>query len=140
MGTAILSLKDTMGESSNFPKTWTFEIQVLKLVVRLQIVNNFKVKWSIVLRWNEIREVIIICLIRDFEADFLWKVSLKILNSGIILNTFTHDTGVFDQTSWTHVSLASFLCDIGKQCKTRSDAAKCGDWSGFPLFAYRSVF
>ena len=26
-----------------------------------------------------------ISLIQDFEADFLWKVSLKILNSGIIL-------------------------------------------------------
>ena len=31
-----------------------------------------------------------ISLIQDFEADFLWKVSLKILNSGIILKTFTH--------------------------------------------------
>ena len=31
-----------------------------------------------------------ICLIQYFEADFLWKVSLKILNSGIILKTFTH--------------------------------------------------
>ena len=29
-------------------------------------------------------------LIQNFEADFLWKVSLKILNSGIILKTFTH--------------------------------------------------
>ena len=28
---------------------------------------------------------IIIPLIQHFEADFLWKVSLKILNSGIIL-------------------------------------------------------
>ena len=28
--------------------------------------------------------------IQHFEADFLWKVSLKILNSGIILKTFTH--------------------------------------------------
>ena len=37
-----------------------------------------------------IRESIIICLIQHFEADFLWKVSLKILNSGIILKTFTH--------------------------------------------------
>ena len=27
-------------------------------------------------------------LIQHFEADFLWKVSLKILNSGIILKTF----------------------------------------------------
>ena len=29
-----------------------------------------------------------VCLIQHFEADFLWKVSLKILNSGIILKTF----------------------------------------------------
>ena len=26
-----------------------------------------------------------------FEADFLWKVGLKILNSGLILKTFTHE-------------------------------------------------
>ena len=31
-----------------------------------------------------------VSLIQDFEADFLWKVNLKILNSGIILKTFTH--------------------------------------------------
>ena len=31
-----------------------------------------------------------ISLIQHFEADFLWKVNLKILNSGIILKTFTH--------------------------------------------------
>ena len=31
-----------------------------------------------------------ISLIQHFEADFLWKVSLKILNSGLILKTFTH--------------------------------------------------
>ena len=31
-----------------------------------------------------------ISLNQHFEADFLWKVSLKILNSGIILKTFTH--------------------------------------------------
>ena len=28
--------------------------------------------------------------IQHFEAEFLWKVSLKILNSGIILKTFTN--------------------------------------------------
>ena len=28
--------------------------------------------------------------IQHFEADFLWKVSLKVLNSGIILKIFTH--------------------------------------------------
>ena len=32
----------------------------------------------------------IFSLIQDFKADFLWKVSLKILNSGLILKTFTH--------------------------------------------------
>ena len=31
----------------------------------------------------------IISLIQHFETDFLWKVSLKILNSGLILPTFT---------------------------------------------------
>ena len=37
-----------------------------------------------------IRKSIIIRLIQHFEADFLWKVSLRILNSGVILKTFTH--------------------------------------------------
>ena len=30
-----------------------------------------------------------VSLIQHFEADFLWKVSIKILNSGIILKTST---------------------------------------------------
>ena len=37
----------------------------------------------------------------------------------------------------THISLVSFLWDIDKQCKPRSEAAECGIWSGSPLFAYR---
>ena len=41
-------------------------------------------------RLKLIRKAIMISLIQHFEADFLWKVSLKILNSGIILKTFTH--------------------------------------------------
>ena len=32
----------------------------------------------------------------------------------------------FRENSLTHKSLQSFWWDIGKQCKTRSDAAKCG--------------
>ena len=32
---------DIMGESSKFPKSWMFEIQILKLAVCLQSVNNF---------------------------------------------------------------------------------------------------
>ena len=39
---------------------------------------------------NKIREAIVNGLIQDFEADFLWKVSLKNLNSEIILKTFIH--------------------------------------------------
>ena len=31
-----------------------------------------------------------VSLIQHFEADFLWKVSLKMLNSDIILKTFPH--------------------------------------------------
>ena len=31
-------------------------------------------------------------MIQHFEADFLWKVSLKILISGITLKTFPHVT------------------------------------------------
>ena len=37
-----------------------------------------------------IREPVIIFLIQHFETDFLLKVSLKILNSRIILKSFTH--------------------------------------------------
>ena len=37
-----------------------------------------------------IREATIISLIKHFEAGFLWKASLKILNSGLILKTFSH--------------------------------------------------
>ena len=49
-----------------------------------------------------------ISLIQHFEAYFLWKVSLKILYSGILLKTFTHvlsflerEYKIFDQTYWT---------------------------------------
>ena len=37
-----------------------------------------------------IRKAIIIWTIQYFEADFLGKVSLEILNLGIILKTYTH--------------------------------------------------
>ena len=43
---------------------------------------------------NKLDISIIICVNQHFEADFLWKVGLKILNSGIILKTFTHSLPV----------------------------------------------
>ena len=64
-----------------------FETQILKLVVCPLNIHYFKIKWSIVFRQTV---PIIILPIQHFEADFLWKVSLKILNSGVILKTFTH--------------------------------------------------
>ena len=46
------------------------------------------------LRLTETKSEKVTCIfilnIKQFEADFLWKVSLKILNSGIILKTSTH--------------------------------------------------
>ena len=50
-------------------------------------------------------------------------------------------TGILQLNSkLSHISIAFFLWNIGKQYKTRSDASKRGVWSGSPLFAYRSFF
>ena len=37
-----------MGESSQFPKSWTFEIQILKLARMAIKMDNLKLKWLIV--------------------------------------------------------------------------------------------
>ena len=42
-----------MGESSKFPKSWTFETPFLKFAVYLLIMHNFKFKWSNVLIQTE---------------------------------------------------------------------------------------
>ena len=57
-----------------------------------------------------------ISLIQHFEADFLWKVSLKILNSGIIiiLIIFTHfnsyPIGIFTGVFFIQGLPAQFTC------------------------------
>ena len=125
-----------MGESSKFPKSSTFETQILKLAVCQLNIHNFKVrkvakirnkynqvphltqdttwesvkntfkyhkrkprgqpfpkfKWSFVFKQTvyKHKKAITIILIQDFELDFLRKVSLKILNSGMLLEIFTH--------------------------------------------------
>ena len=48
--------------------------------------------------YTKIGKPIIISLIQYFEANFLWKVSLKILNSGLILKTFTPEDANEDYT------------------------------------------
>ena len=42
---------------------------------------------------KQITDTIIVFLFQYFEAGFLWKVNLKILNSGLILKTFTQVIG-----------------------------------------------
>ena len=44
------------------------------------------------------------------------------------------------KTSLTHISLASHLWDIGKQCRPRSDATERGVWSGSTLFAHKNFY
>ena len=63
-----------------------------------------------------------VALIQHFEADFLWKVSLKILNSGIILKTFTHADTMFIAT------LFSYNTGISEKCIkiNRPDTLKIG--------------
>ena len=48
-----------------------------------------------ILNWpKQITEAIIICIIQHFEADFLWKVSLKFLKSGKIPKTVTSENSL----------------------------------------------
>ena len=73
-----------MGESSKFSKLF-FQNYHLKICNMPTIYSQFEASMVNFLKTDWIREPIIICWIQHFEADFLWKVSLQILNSGIIL-------------------------------------------------------
>ena len=62
---------------------------------------------------------IIICRIQNFEADFLWKVSLKILSSGLILKTLTHVKG---RLISLHCVLSGEAKDSSFLCADREDS------------------
>ena len=80
-----------MGKSLKFPKSGALEYQNLKLAVCLQNIENSKLNVQIPLDELKLNQISYYYLQNSaFEADFLWKVSLKILSSGIILKTFTH--------------------------------------------------
>ena len=74
-----------------FPKSWTLNIQIFietcKMATKYWQIQVLKVNCLLIykLKINQSSN-----LIQHFEADFLWKVSLKILNSGIILKALTH--------------------------------------------------
>ena len=71
---------------SNFNRT--FSKQIVKTLIRCILQRLI---WACTVCLCTIKRTLgLYGLIQHFEADFLWKVSLKILNSGIILKTFTH--------------------------------------------------
>ena len=67
------------------------------------MINCVKITWKL------IRGSIKTCLFQHFEADFLWKVSLITLNSGLILKTFTHGN-TFGLSKITDKKTASKYC------------------------------
>ena len=76
---------------------WKHGIQNYKLTLRKKVCAT-KYGYFSILRLtfyftheNLIFKTIQIWLIQHWEADFLWKVSLKILNSGTIRKTFIHE-------------------------------------------------
>ena len=91
-----------MGESSKFSKSWTLEIKILKLAgwLQKQIISSLN-DWLCFDNQKAKQKAIIVPLIQHFEVDFLWKVSLKVLNSGLILKTFTHVYGCIARVSIT---------------------------------------
>ena len=63
--------------------------------------------------------------------------------SSMIALIFEHErfpARVFHNWCLTHISLASHLWEICKQCRPRSDAAERGVWSGSTLFAHRNFY
>ena len=79
---------------AKIPKSCTLENQNLKLSACLQNTKNSKLNCQIPLdKLKPNQKSYYYLQIQHFEADFLWKVSLKILNSGIIPKTFTHVLG-----------------------------------------------
>ena len=78
--------------------------------------TNLNVNCHDILKY--IGKAVTIYLIQHFEAYFLWKVSLEILNSGIILNTSIHvNVGVsFDNQAdkKTYKSFIPFTVEVWK--------------------------
>ena len=76
--------KFKISKSLNF---WNSNFKTCRMSTKMV---NLKLNDCVEIIWKLIREAIINSLIQHFKADFLWKVSLKILNSGLILKTFIH--------------------------------------------------
>ena len=104
-----------MGESSKFPKSWTLEVQNLKLALCLQ---NSKKKSSLTGQMHfkklKINQRSYNNLPNSVFWGWLsiWKVSLKILNSGLILKTITH---VYAKNKGADQFSAIFICCLHRK-------------------------
>ena len=76
--------------------------------------------------WNELDCTVIQqnLAIGDFSQCIKVKNHLGFKNSNSL--------DCLHESTLTHISLASFLWDIDKQCRPRSEATECGVLSGFP--------
>ena len=76
----------------NIPQMPNLRISTLKTCSLSTKINLSSSECKFVCRLpeNKSEKINIVCLIQNFETELLWKVSLKILSSGIILKTFTH--------------------------------------------------
>ena len=54
--------------------------------------------------------------------------TILVQNIGTPFHAYTNvlSSSFYNLMRLTHISLASFLWDISKQCRPRSDAAECG--------------
>ena len=78
-----------MDESSKFQKSRTLENQNLKVAVCLQNITYSKLNGQLPLDKLKLNQKSYYYL----HNSAFWKVSHKILNSGIFLKTFTHGSG-----------------------------------------------
>ena len=86
--------------------------------------------WNIsILKWSNKISSAGVRYVECGGAMFSWKAS------GPFHKCFTEmqSTG---ERNVTQISTGAPFWDLGKQCTSRSDAAKCGVWSGSTLFAY----
>ena len=67
----------------------------------------------------------------------LFMIFCKTYHSWLYITFGKHLLNLYNLT---HISLASYFWDIGKQYRPRWDSAECGISSGSTLFAYRNFY
>ena len=137
-----------MGECSKFPKSWTFETPILKLVVRPLNSHNFKLKWSIAFRQTENKEAIVTVspLFRILRLTFYGpSVSSQALYHWATALPQTHFRPmefsiklrkIKSGLSGVHIQGSQDPFYLSKQCRHWWNAASCSISSGSSLSAW----